>query len=442
MTAKQTAINPVIWNTHYEKMEREKLSTLQFLRLKQTLERVYRLVPFYKKSFEQAGVEPGDIRSQNDLRKLPFTKKDDLRDNFPYGLFTVDLDEVVRIHSSSGTTGTPTVVGYTQNDLKVWAELMARTLSAAGGTSNSVIHSAYGYGLFTGGLGVHYGAENIKATVVPISGGQTRRQVKMMKDLGTTLLACTPSYALYLAETIDEMNLAPDDLKLKSGVFGAEPWSENMRRVIEDKLEIDAFDIYGLSEIIGPGVAYECPAKKGLHISEDHFLPEIIDPETGELLPKGSTGELVITTVSKEALPMIRYRTRDITTLTDSPCSCGRTHTRMAKVSGRSDDMIIIRGVNVFPSQVESILLEMGETEPHYQLIVDRKGSLDTLQVLVEVSEKMFSDQVRGLENLDNKIRLEIENLLGVSCSVKLVEPKSIPRSEGKARRVIDKRKL
>jgi len=442
MTAKQTAINPVIWNARYEKMEREKLSTLQFLRLKQTLERVYRLVPFYKKNFEEVGAEPGDIRSQGDLKNLPFTVKDNLRDNFPYGLFTVGLEEIVRIHSSSGTTGIPTVVGYTENDLEVWTELMARTLAAAGGTSDSVFHIAYGYGLFTGGLGVHYGAEKIGGTVVPISGGQTKRQVKMMQALGTTLLACTPSYALYIAETIEEMNLAPEDLKLKSGVFGAEPWSENMRKVIEEKLKIHAFDIYGLSEIIGPGVAYECPAKQGLHISEDHFLPEIIDPENGEPLPEGMTGELVITTVSKEALPMVRYRTRDITALTSDPCPCGRTHVRMNKVSGRSDDMIIIRGVNVFPSQVESILLEMGETEPHYQLIVDRDGSLDTLQVLVEVSDKMFSDQVRGLESLEYRIRLEIENLLGVSCRVKLVEPKSIPRSEGKAQRVIDKREI
>jgi len=431
-----------MWNRKYEKMDREKLQVLQFLRLKQTIERVYQLVPYYRKSFQAAGVEPGDIRSLEDLKKLPFTVKDDLRDNFPYGLFTVDLNEVVRIHSSSGTTGIPTVVGYTRNDLETWAELMARTLTAGGATSESVVHIAYGYGLFTGGLGVHYGAEKIGATVVPISGGQTKRQVKMMKDLGTTLLACTPSYALFIAETIAEMDLKPSDLKLSSGVFGAEPWSENMRRVIEEKLQIDAFDIYGLSEIIGPGVSYECIAKSGLHLSEDHFIPEIIDPSTGEVLPEGATGELVITTISKEALPMIRYRTRDITNLISKLCSCGRTHSRMTKVSGRSDDMLIIRGVNVFPSQIESILLEMGETEPHYQLVVDRVGSLDTLQVLVEVSEQMFSDYIRGLESLENRIHVEIENMLGVSADVKLVEPKNIPRSEGKAQRVIDKRLL
>ena len=431
-----------MWNQQYEAMDREKLKTLQFLRLKQSLERVYQLVPFYRKSFDSIRAETGDIRCLEDLQKLPFTVKDDLRDNFPYGLFTVDLNEVVRIHSSSGTTGIPTVVGYTKNDLDTWAELMARTLTAGGGSSESVVHIAYGYGLFTGGLGAHYGAEKIGATVVPISGGQTKRQVRMMRDLGTTLLACTPSYALYIAETIAEMDMTPGDLKLRSGVFGAEPWSESMRRVIEDKLQIDAFDIYGLSEIIGPGVAYECSAKAGLHISEDHFIPEIIDPDSGQVLPEGSSGELAITTISKEALPMIRYRTRDITTLNYEPCSCGRTHVRMDKVSGRSDDMIIIRGVNVFPSQVESILLEMGETEPHYQLVVDRVGSLDTLQVLVEVSEQMFSDHVRGLESLERKIRQEIDNMLGVTADVKLVEPKSIPRSEGKAQRVIDKRNL
>lgn len=431
-----------MWNQDLEALPREKLETLQFLRLKNTLERVYRLVPFYRQSFEKAGLEPGDIRGLKDLEQLPFTVKDDLRDYYPYGLLAVELSEVVRLHSSSGTTGIPTVVAYTKNDLEVWSELMARTLTAGGGSSSSVVHIAYGYGLFTGGLGAHYGAEKIGATVVPISGGQTRRQVKMMHDLGTTLLACTPSYALYIAETMDEMKLNPEDMKLKSGVFGAEPWSENMRRVLEDKLKIDAYDIYGLSEIIGPGVGYECSAKEGLHLSEDHFIAEIIDPATEEVLSEGETGELVITTISKEALPMVRYRTRDITTLNSTPCSCGRTHVRMAKVSGRSDDMLIIRGVNIFPSQIESILLELGETEPHYQLVVDRVGSLDTLQVMVEVSDQMFSDHVRGLETLEKEIRTKIDNTLGVAAAIKLVEPKSIPRSEGKAQRVIDKRNL
>ncbi|HOL16903.1 MAG TPA: phenylacetate--CoA ligase [Bacillota bacterium] len=431
-----------MWNPEYEAMDREELQKLQYLRLKHTLERVYQLVPHYRNSFKRAGLEPGDIRCLEDLAKLPFTVKDDLRDNYPYGLFATRLGEVVRIHSSSGTTGIPTVVGYTRTDLEIWSELMARTLTAGGGGRDSVVHIAYGYGLFTGGLGVHYGAEKIGATVVPISGGQTRRQVRMMKDLGTTLLACTPSYALYIAETMAEMGLTPGDLKLRSGIFGAEPWSENMRHVIEEKLGINAYDIYGLSEIIGPGVAYECPAKNGLHFSEDHFIPEIIDPATGEVLPEGATGELVITTITKEALPLVRYRTRDITSLNRQPCPCGRTHTRMAKVSGRSDDMLIIRGVNVFPSQVESILLEIGQTAPHYQLIVDRKGSLDTLEIWVEVSEQMFSDKVKGLEQLEKAIKTEIDNVLGVSATIKLVEPKTIPRSEGKAQRVIDKRKL
>lgn len=431
-----------MWNPRYEGMDREALEKLQFLRLKQTLERVYQLVPHYTRAFREAGVEPGDIRSLADLARLPFTVKNDLRDNFPYGLFTVDLSEVVRIHSSSGTTGIPTVVGYTRNDIETWAELMARTLVGGGATRDSVVHIAYGYGLFTGGLGVHYGAEKIGATVVPISGGQTRRQVRMMKDLGTTLLACTPSYALFIAETLEEMDLKPSDLRLKSGVFGAEPWSESMRRVIEERLHIDAYDIYGLSEVIGPGVSYECPAKAGLHLSEDHFIPEIINPATGEVLPEGTTGELVITTITKEALPVIRYRTRDVTSLTRERCACGRTHARMAKVSGRSDDMLIIRGVNVFPSQVESILLEIGETEPHYLLVVDRKGSLDTLEVQVELSPQMFSDRVRSLESLGNLIRQEIDNVLGVTAEVKLVEPKTIERSEGKAKRVIDKRKI
>ncbi|MDY6826577.1 MAG: phenylacetate--CoA ligase [Bacillota bacterium] len=431
-----------MWNRKYEAMGREQLEKLQFLRLKQTLERVYQLVPFYRRRFDSVGAEPGDIRTTTDLAKLPFTIKDDLRDNYPYGLFTVDLNEVVRVHASSGTTGIPTLVGYNRHDLDVWAELMARTLTAAGGNSNSVVHVAYGYGLFTGGLGSHYGAEKIGATVIPISGGQTRRQVRMMRDLGATLLACTPSYALYIAETMDEMGLSSADMKLRAGVFGAEPWSDNMRRVIEEKMKIDAYDIYGLSEVIGPGVSFECCAKEGLHIGEDHFIPEIINPQTGEILPDGETGELVITSISKEVLPVVRYRTRDITSLNHEKCACGRTHVRMKKVSGRSDDMLIIRGVNVFPSQVESILLDIGETEPYYQLVVDRIGSLDTLEVLVEVSDRMFSDQVRGLESLENRIHTEIDNLLGISAEIKLVEPKSIPRSEGKAKRVIDKRNL
>ncbi len=431
-----------MWNKSYEAMPREDLEQLQFLRLKQTLERIYQLVPHYRENFNEKGVEPGDIRSLKDVAKLPFTEKDDLRVHYPYGLFATHLSEVVRIHSSTGTTGIPTVVGYTKQDLETWSELMARTLTAAGGNRDSVVHIAYGYGLFTGGLGVHYGAEKIGATVVPISGGQSKRQVRMMKDLGTTLLACTPSYALLLAETLEEMGIKHEELKLTSGVFGAEPWSENMRKVLEARLPIHAFDIYGLSEIIGPGVSFECQAQKGLHISEDHFYPEVIDPATGEVLPEGSTGELVITTLTKEALPVIRYRTRDITTLTKEKCSCGRTIMRMSKISGRTDDMLIIRGVNVFPSQIESVLLNIAETEPHYQLIVDRDGSLDTLEVWVEVSESMFSDKIRGLEELERLIFDEIHSILGISAKIKLVEPKTIERSQGKAQRVIDKREL
>jgi phenylacetate-CoA ligase len=391
---------------------------------------------------QQAGLVPEDIRSVEDLRKLPFTYKQDLRDTYPYGLFATPLSEIVRIHASSGTTGKQTVVGYTRNDIATWSEVMARTLTAAGANKESFIQVAYGYGLFTGGLGVHYGAERIGASVIPISGGNTKRQVQIMKDFGTTILACTPSYALFLAETLEEMGISKEELKLKAGVFGAEPWTNNMRKEIESKLGIIAIDIYGLSEVIGPGVAYECACQNGLHISEDHFIPEIINPETGEVLPEGEKGELVFTTVTKEGLPLIRYRTRDISSLTYEKCDCGRTLVKMARVSGRTDDMLIIRGVNVFPSQIESVLLEIGETAPHYLLIVDRVGTLDTLEVLVEMSDKLFSDEVKRLEELEKKIKNAIESTLGVTTKVRLVEPKTIERSEGKAKRVIDKRNL
>jgi phenylacetate-CoA ligase len=391
---------------------------------------------------QQAGLVPEDIRSVEDLRKLPFTYKQDLRDTYPYGLFATPLSEIVRIHASSGTTGKQTVVGYTRNDIATWSEVMARTLTAAGANKESFIQVAYGYGLFTGGLGVHYGAERIGASVIPISGGNTKRQVQIMKDFGTTILACTPSYALFLAETLEEMGISKEELKLKAGVFGAEPWTNNMRKEIESKLGIMAIDIYGLSEVIGPGVAYECACQNGLHISEDHFIPEIINPETGEVLPEGEKGELVFTTVTKEGLPLIRYRTRDISSLTYEKCDCGRTLVKMARVSGRTDDMLIIRGVNVFPSQIESVLLEIGETAPHYLLIVDRVGTLDTLEVLVEMSDKLFSDEVKRLEELEKKIKNAIESTLGVTTKVRLVEPKTIERSEGKAKRVIDKRNL
>nr|WP_040378304.1 phenylacetate--CoA ligase [Dethiobacter alkaliphilus] len=423
-------------------MSRDRLQEVQLKRLKKTVERVYNSVPHYRRVFQAEGIEPGDIQSLDDLSRLPFTVKQDFRDNYPFGLFSVPQNEIVRYHSSSGTTGKPTVVGYTRNDLATWSELMARSLVSAGATRNSVVQNAYGYGLFTGGLGVHYGAELLGAAVIPISGGNTQRQVMVMKDFGTNVLTCTPSYALFIAEVIEEMGLSLDEFKLHAGIFGAEPWSENMRQEIERRLGIRATDIYGLSEIIGPGVAIECEEKCGLHIFEDHFIPEIIDPATGEVLPYGEKGELAITTVTKEALPIIRYRTRDITTLTVEPCLCGRTHVRMAKVTGRSDDMIIVRGVNVFPTQVESVLLEIGETEPHYQLVVTRKGSLDMLEIQVEVSERMFSDKIKRLEELEKKIHSQIDSILGISAKIRLVEPKTIPRSEGKAKRVIDKREL
>lgn len=430
------------WDIEKECMPREYLEKLQLRRLKETVYRVYAFVPAYKAKMDEAGIRPDDINSLEDLQRLPFTTKQDLRDNYPFGLFAVPMSEVVRVHSSSGTTGKPTVVGYSKKDIDTWAELMARALTSAGATRHSIIQNSYGYGLFTGGLGVHYGAERLGASVIPTSGGNTKRQVMLMQDFGSTHLTCTPSYALFLYEVMQEMGIQPEDTKLKAGIFGAEPWSENMRREIESKLKINAFDIYGLSEIIGPGVAIECPCKCGLHIAEDHFMAEIIDPETGEVLPEGSHGELVITTITKEALPMIRYRTRDLTKLDKAACECGRTHVRMNKVLGRSDDMVIIRGVNVFPSMVESVLLNIPGVEPHYLLVVDRKGTLDVLEVQVEVSEQVFSDEVRKLEELGATISRELESALGIGVKVRLVEPKSIERSEGKARRVIDKRKI
>jgi phenylacetate-CoA ligase len=432
----------MIWNEHIECMDREAMQKLQNERLQKMIDRIYFNVPFYRKKLQEIGFTPGDVTSIEQLKDLPLTTKDDLRDNYPFGLFAVPQSEVVRVHASSGTTGKPTVVGYTRKDLDTWSEVMARTLTSAGATKNDVVHIAYGYGLFTGGLGVHYGAEKIGATVIPISGGNTKRQIQLMKDFGSTILACTPSYSLFLAEAMAEEGLKPSDFKLRAGVFGAEPWTEEMRKEIESKLNILAIDIYGLSEVIGPGVAAECPHKKGLHIYEDHFIPEIIDPVTLKVLPYGEIGELVFTTVTKQALPLLRYRTRDLTRLTLDKCECGRTLVRMEKCLGRSDDMLIIRGVNVFPSQIESVLLEMRETRPHYLLIVDRVNNLDTLEVWVEVDDQFFSDEVKQLENLRKKIQYNIETTLGVSATIKLVEPKTIERSEGKAKRVIDKRKL
>ncbi|WP_448382943.1 phenylacetate--CoA ligase family protein [Desulfosoma sp.] len=433
----------MIYDMEYETLPREALEAIQFRRLQNTLQRVYATVPFYKKRFDEVGFKPSDLKTLDDLRRVPFTTKQDLRDNYPFGLFAVPMENVVRIHASSGTTGKPTVVGYTARDIETWATLMARSLAAAGATRGDIIHNAYGYGLFTGGLGVHYGAEKLGASVIPISGGNTKRQIMIMKDFGATILTCTPSYALHLAEVAQEMGVEFKDLKFKAGLFGAEPWSEKMREEIERKLHLDAVDIYGLSEVIGPGVAVEClEAKAGLHIFEDHFIAEIIDPATGDVLPPGSVGELVFTSITKEAFPVIRYRTRDITSLNPEPCVCGRTFVRMNRVSGRSDDMLIIRGVNVFPSQIESVLMEIQGVEPHYQLIVDREGNLDMLTVLVEVGESAFSDKVKTLQDLEKMITKNIKEYLGISAKVKLVEPKTIARSEGKAVRVIDNRKL
>lgn len=430
------------FNPEIETMPREALASLQLEKLQGLVKKLYQNVSFYQKKFDQMGIKPEDIKSLDDLAKLPFTTKQDLRDEYPFGLFAVDRKDIIRLHASSGTTGNPTVVGYTKGDINNWKELMARALISYGASSDSVIQNAYGYGLFTGGLGVHYGAEHLGATVVPISGGNTKRQIKLLQDFETEVLCCTPSYALFIAEVLEESGIKREDIPLKIGVFGAEPWSETMRREIEDRLQIDAYDIYGLSEIMGPGVAAECSDKTGLHIYEDHFIAEIIDPDSGEVLPYGSDGELVITTISKEGIPMLRYRTRDITKLSIDPCSCGRTHVKMRRVTGRSDDMLIIRGVNIFPSQIESVLLSIGDTEPHYQLIVDRQGNLDQLEVLVEVSEEMFSDKVRQLEDLGKTIRAELDSILGISAKVRLVEPKTIQRSEGKAVRIIDRRNI
>jgi len=384
----------MIWNEYHECMDRQQLAELQGQRLRDMVERIYFNVPFYRAKLQEMGIEPGDIRSLDDLKKLPFTTKQDLRDNYPFGLFAVPQHDVVRLHASSGTTGKSTVVGYTHNDIMMWSEVVARSLTMAGITRDDIVQVAYGYGLFTGGLGVHYGAEKIGASVIPISGGNTKKQLQLLEDFGSTAIACTPSYAAYLGEAIVEEKLDRSKIKLRAGIFGAEPWTEEMRTQIQHLLGLKAYDIYGLSEVIGPGVSMECACQRGMHIFEDHFIPEIIDPETCEVLPYGTLGELVFTTVTKEAMPLMRYRTRDLTRLHAETCDCGRTLVRMEKCVGRSDDMLIIRGVNVFPSQVESVLLEMSETKLHYLLVVDRENNLDTLEIQVEVEEQFFSDEV------------------------------------------------
>ena len=432
----------MIYNVDKETLPREDLARLQLSRLQYQCERVYANVPFYRKAFDEVGVKPTDVTSLADLARLPFTEKQDLRDGYPYQMFAVPKDTIVRLHASSGTTGKSTVVGYTRRDINNWAELMARSLVSAGLSSQDLIHNAFGYGLFTGGLGVHHGAEALGATVVPVSGGSTKRQVQLMRDFGATGLTCTPSYALYLAETGREIGIDLRELPLRVGVFGAEPWTEEMRAEIERKLGISATNIYGLSEIMGPGVAQECAvAKCGMHISEDHFLPEIIDPVTGQSLPPGSVGELVLTTLTKEAVPLIRYRTRDMTSLDYTPCACGRTHVRMTRILGRSDDMLIIRGVNVFPQQIEAILVDMEGIAPHYEIEVSREGNLDHLEIKVEFSESMFiSDEVRHIQKREARLQKVIRDYLGVTAKVRLVEPQSLQRFEGKASRVRDLR--
>ena len=425
-----------------ETMERDSLDALRLERLQATADRLYLKVPFFRAKLDEVGFKPGDIKSLDDLHGFPFTTKDDLRDNYPFGLFAVPMRDIVRIHASSGTTGKPTVVGYTSGDIRVWAELVARTIVASGGSPDDIVQVAYGYGLFTGGLGLHYGAEMLGATALPMSGGNTKRQIRMMVDFGSTILCCTPSYALNIAEVMQEMGVGRDQVKLKSAILGAEPWSDEMRRQIEERLYVSAHDIYGLSEVVGPGVAIECAEKKGLHVFEDCFIPEIIDPASGEVLPPGVRGELAFTNINKEGLALLRYRTRDISMLMAEPCPCGRTHVRMERITGRTDDMLIIRGVNVFPSQVETVLMQIPGLSPHYQLVVDRVENLDILEVQVEMSPEVFSDEIKRLEELERKIRDEVGSYLGVSIRVRLMEPHSIQRSEGKAVRVIDKRKI
>jgi len=431
-----------IWDRQHECMPREELEQLQMERLQATLNRAYKNVTCYRNKFRDAGISPEDIGSLNDLSKLPFTTKDDLRLNYPYGMFAVPLREVVRIHASSGTTGKATVVGYTRNDIKTWSNLVARFMTAAGVTHDDVVQISFGYGLFTGAFGLHYGAETIGASVIPMSAGNTEKQIAIMQDYKSTVLVGTPSYALTIADRMEQMGIDPKLLALRVGLFGAEPWSEAMRKEIENRLYISATDNYGLSEVIGPGVAGECLRKNGMHISEDAFLAEIIDPDTGEVLPPGSVGELVLTTLTKEALPMIRFRTRDITSLDPTPCPCGRTTLRMKKTMGRTDDMLIIKGVNVFPSQIEEVLFAIEGCEPHYRIVVDKKGPMDVLEVEIEVTENIFFDEMKKQRQFLEMVEKKIDNTLGVGATVRLVEPGSIPRYEGKAVRVVDKRRI
>ena len=432
----------MIWNETMECMSREEMRKLQTIRLRKVVEHVYHNTPFYRKEMQAIGITPDDIQSIDDIIKLPFTEKQHLRDNYPFGLMAVPMSEIVRLHASSGTTGKPIVVGYTRKDLSTWSEAVARCLTAYGITKNDIVQVAYGYGLFTGGLGAHSGVEMIGGTVIPISSGNTNKQIQLMHDFGANALACTPSYALYIAETIRESGIPIEEFKLRTGVFGAEPWTENMRKELEDKLHIKAFDIYGLTEICGPGVGGECEYQNGTHLWEDYFFPEIIDPHTLEPLEKGKKGELVFTTLTKEGMPMIRYRTRDLTALHDETCKCGRTAVRMNRILGRSDDMLIIRGVNVFPSQVESVILEIEEFEPYYLIVVDRVNNIDTFQVQVELRLPYYSDEMSRIMALKKKISNRMQNVVGIHPDIKIVEPRSIERSQGKAKHVIDQRKL
>lgn len=430
------------YNKYIETASYDEMFHLQSYRLSKTVRHAYENVALYKQRLDKAGLTPDDIKSIEDLHKLPFTQKQDLRDTYPYGMFAVGRDNLVRVHASSGTTGKQTVVGYTQNDIDLWTECVARALVAAGATKDDFIHVSYGYGLFTGGLGLHYGAEKLGATVIPASSGNTARQITMLQDFHSSILCCTPSYALYISDVLRQNNIDPKTLHLKSGIFGAEPWSENMRHEIESRLNIKAFDIYGLSEICGPGVSFDCECQNGLHVNEDHFYLEIVDPKTGKPLPDGEAGEVVFTCITKEALPLLRYNTHDISSITRGRCGCGRTLVRMNRITGRSDDMLIIRGVNVFPSQIESVLLSVGQVEPHYMIIIDRQNNLDIMEIKVEMSLSAFSDKVSELEDLETKIKNVMESVLGIAAKITFVEVNTILRSEGKAKRVIDNRKF
>ncbi len=432
----------MIWNKNKECMSREEMRQLQGARLRKLVDNVYHNVPFYREKMQAMNIMPDDIKTIDDIKKLPFTTKQDLRDNYPFGLNAVPQSAIVRVHASSGTTGNPTVVGYTRRDLAIWSEAIARCLAAFGASREDTISVAYGYGLFTGGLGLHYGVEHLGASVVPTSSGNTDKHILLIKDLGITGVACTPSYALHMAEVMRKKGITPEDIKLRIGIFGGEPWTENMRKSLEEKLQINAYNIYGLSEIMGPGVSHECECKNGSHIIEDHFFPEIINPETLESMPEGEQGELVFTTLTKEGMPLLRYRTKDLCSLIYEPCECGRTSVRMTRIMGRSDDMLIIRGINVFPSQIESVILQLPESEPQYLLVVTRENNRDNLEVQVELKEEFYSDEINKTIEMRDRLARRLQSVLSISADVKIVSPNTLERSLGKSKRVIDKRVL